>query len=157
MQLAIQVVQNRHAGEKKSHWEKTKEGNYYLELCMPLFVLSQCDFCSPAGRFCTTWMASCKGPIDLTSSGFTFKLLFNPFTYISAKMPQFTNPPSKTPPRRCTGPILIIGKFAPGFTWVQFRAVRAHGKKNFWKICWYHGKDTTKSLCLDSLILYILS
>ena len=26
------------------------------------FVLSQCDFCSPARRFCTTWMASGKGP-----------------------------------------------------------------------------------------------
>ena len=26
-----------------------------------MFVLSQCDFCSPAWRFCTT--ASCKGPI----------------------------------------------------------------------------------------------
>ena len=26
-------------------------------------VLSQCDFCSPAWLFCTTWMASCKGPI----------------------------------------------------------------------------------------------
>ena len=32
-------------------------------LCV-LFVLSQCDFCSPARRFCTTWMASCKGPIQ---------------------------------------------------------------------------------------------
>ena len=28
-----------------------------------MFVLSQCDFCSPARQFCTTWMASCKGPI----------------------------------------------------------------------------------------------
>ena len=36
-------------------------------LCV-LFVLSQCDFCSPARRFCTTWMASCKGPI-LTLDG----------------------------------------------------------------------------------------
>ena len=26
-------------------------------------VLSQCDFCSPAWLFWTTWMASCKGPI----------------------------------------------------------------------------------------------
>ena len=30
-----------------------------------LFVLSQWDFCSPAWRFCTTWMASCKGPITV--------------------------------------------------------------------------------------------
>ena len=28
-----------------------------------MFVLSQCDFCSPAWLFCTTWMASCKGSI----------------------------------------------------------------------------------------------
>ena len=25
----------------------------------PLFVFSQCDFCSPAWRFCNTWLASC--------------------------------------------------------------------------------------------------
>ena len=25
-----------------------------------LFVLSQCDYCSPAWRFCTAWMASCN-------------------------------------------------------------------------------------------------
>ena len=28
-----------------------------------LFLLPQCDFCVPAWRFCTMWMASCKGPI----------------------------------------------------------------------------------------------
>ena len=28
-----------------------------------LFVVSQCDFCSRARRFCYTWMTSCKGPI----------------------------------------------------------------------------------------------
>ena len=33
LQLAIQGVQNRHAGEQKSHWDKTnKRGNgYFLE------------------------------------------------------------------------------------------------------------------------------
>ena len=30
----------------------------------PLFVFSQCDFCSPAWQFCTTWMARCKWPIS---------------------------------------------------------------------------------------------
>ena len=60
---ANHVVQNRHAGEQKSHWDKTNKGNYHLELCMPLFVLSHCDFCSLALRFCTTWMAGCKGSI----------------------------------------------------------------------------------------------
>ena len=34
-----------------------------------MFVLSQCDVCSPTRRFCTTWMAICKGPIvDLLQS-----------------------------------------------------------------------------------------
>ena len=32
-----------------------------------LFVLSQCFFCSPAWRLCTTWMAICKGPNPLSS------------------------------------------------------------------------------------------
>ena len=27
LQLAIYVVQNRHAGEQKSHWDKTNRGN----------------------------------------------------------------------------------------------------------------------------------
>ena len=34
-----------------------------------LFVLSQWgEFCFPAWRFCTTWMASCKGPIATLGS-----------------------------------------------------------------------------------------
>ena len=33
-----------------------------------LFVLPQCDFCSPAWRFCTTWVASCKRPFKLIVS-----------------------------------------------------------------------------------------
>ena len=77
LQLAIHVVQNRRAGEQKSHWEKTNKENYHLKLCMSFFVLSQCDFCSPAWRFCTTWMASCKGPIVcfVVKSGFSQKIL----------------------------------------------------------------------------------
>ena len=65
LQLAIQVVQNRRTGEQKSHWHKTNKGNYHLKVCNMsfFFVLSQYDFCSPAWRFCTTWMASCKEPI----------------------------------------------------------------------------------------------
>ena len=54
LQLVIHVVQNRHAGEQKSHWNKNDKGNYHFKLCMPFFVLFQCDFCSPAWRFCTT-------------------------------------------------------------------------------------------------------
>ena len=34
LQLAIHVVQNRHAGEQKSHWDKTNKEHYNLELCM---------------------------------------------------------------------------------------------------------------------------
>ena len=60
---ANHVVQNRHAGEEKSHWDKTNKGNYHLELCMPLFVLSHCDFKLSSIAVCTTWMASCKRPI----------------------------------------------------------------------------------------------
>ena len=33
--LQLAVVQNRHAGEQKSHWDKTNKGNYHLKLCLP--------------------------------------------------------------------------------------------------------------------------
>ena len=39
LQLTIHVVQNRHAGEQTSHWDKTNKGNYHLELCMPFICL----------------------------------------------------------------------------------------------------------------------
>ena len=39
-QLTILEVQNRHAGEQKSHWDKTNEGNYHLKLCMPFVGLA---------------------------------------------------------------------------------------------------------------------
>ena len=38
LQLAIYVVQNCHAGEQKSHWDKTNRANYFLKLIM-------CSFC----------------------------------------------------------------------------------------------------------------
>ena len=44
----------------KYTWNLTLRRCIYV--CL-LFVLSQCDFCSPAWRLCTTWMAGCKGPI----------------------------------------------------------------------------------------------
>ena len=69
LQLAIHVVQNRRAGEQKSHWDKTNNANYHFKLCMAFLVFFQCDFCSPAWRFCTTWMASCKGPIGAYQCG----------------------------------------------------------------------------------------
>ena len=57
LRLAIHVVQNHHAGEQKSHWDKTKKGNYHLKLRMSLACLSQCDFCSQACRFDTSYKA----------------------------------------------------------------------------------------------------
>ena len=32
-------------------------------------LVPMCDFCSPARRFCTTWMSSCKGPIGCVRAG----------------------------------------------------------------------------------------
>ena len=34
LQLAIHVVQNGHAEEQKSHWDKSNKGNYQRKLCM---------------------------------------------------------------------------------------------------------------------------
>ena len=39
LQLAIHVIQNRHAGEQKSHWDKTNEENYHSKLCVPFVGL----------------------------------------------------------------------------------------------------------------------
>ena len=40
LQLAILVVENRHAGNQKSHWDKTNKGNYHLKLCMAFVGLA---------------------------------------------------------------------------------------------------------------------
>ena len=40
LQLAILVVENCHAGNQKSHWDKTNKGNYHLKLCMPFVGLA---------------------------------------------------------------------------------------------------------------------
>ena len=34
LQLAIHMVQNRRAGEQKSHLDETNKENYHLKLCM---------------------------------------------------------------------------------------------------------------------------
>ena len=47
-------------GTKQPRWRT--EVALWQDICL-FFVLSQCDFCSPTRRFCTTWMSSCKGPI----------------------------------------------------------------------------------------------
>ena len=36
--VAIHVVQNHHAGEQESHWDKTNKRNYHLKLYMPFIV-----------------------------------------------------------------------------------------------------------------------
>ena len=38
LQLVIHVVQNRRAGEQKSHWDTNKE-NYNLKLCLSFVCL----------------------------------------------------------------------------------------------------------------------
>ena len=40
LQLAILVVQNRHVGAQKSHWDNTNKGNYHFKLCMPFVGLA---------------------------------------------------------------------------------------------------------------------
>ena len=39
LQLVIHMVQNRRAGEQKSHWDKTNKENYHLKLCMSFVCL----------------------------------------------------------------------------------------------------------------------
>ena len=51
LQVAIHVVQNRHAGKQKSHWDKINKGNYHLKLCMPFICLGPVQLL--AWRFCT--------------------------------------------------------------------------------------------------------
>ena len=60
LQLAIHVIQNRHAGEQKSHWDKTNEANYYLKLCMPFVGLApvQLFLSSVAGFLPHEWLAA---------------------------------------------------------------------------------------------------
>ena len=85
LQLAIHVVQNHHGGEQKSKWNKpTNKGKYHLKISYAiLFVLSQCDVCPPAWRFCITWMASSKGPIQSHKPVLALLLVFPHEAYIS--------------------------------------------------------------------------
>ena len=48
LQLAILVVQNRHAEKQKSHWDKTNKGNYHLKLCMPFVGLARVQLLCPS-------------------------------------------------------------------------------------------------------------
>ena len=84
-QLAIHVVQNHRAGEEKSQWNKTtNKGKYHLKILNAiLFVLSQCDICTPAWPFCITWMASSKEPIQSHKPVLALLLVFPHEAYIS--------------------------------------------------------------------------
>ena len=70
LQLAIHVVQNRRAGEQTSHWDKTNRENYHLQLymllCMSFVCLVPVRLLLFSVAVCTTWRASCKGPIQGT-------------------------------------------------------------------------------------------
>ena len=63
LQVSIDVVQNRHIGTQTSHWDKTNNGNYHLELCVPFVGLTPIRLLLPICRFCTTWMETFKGLI----------------------------------------------------------------------------------------------
>ena len=70
LQVAIHVVQNRRTGEQKSHWDKTNKGNYHLKLCMPFVCLVPVRLLLTSRLFCTTWMVTCKGPIQSSQDYF---------------------------------------------------------------------------------------
>ena len=40
LQVSTDVVQNLHIGTQTSHWDKTNNGNYHLELCVPFVGLT---------------------------------------------------------------------------------------------------------------------
>ena len=78
LQLVSQVAQIRHTGEQVMHcWDKRNTALTLFKMIIPLPVFPQSirgSFtCSPAWRLCTTWMASCKGPIV-----FIFFAVFDP-------------------------------------------------------------------------------
>ena len=56
-QVSIDVVQNRHIGTQTSHWDKTNNGNYHLELCVP-FVGLTTFACQYAGFVPHGWKPS---------------------------------------------------------------------------------------------------
>ena len=48
LQPAILVVQNRHAGTQKSHWDRTNKGNNHSILCMPFVGLAPMRLLRPS-------------------------------------------------------------------------------------------------------------
>lgn len=58
------LLSTRHAGEPKLHWDTNKLLITILKDECSLTVLSQYVYCSPAWKFCTTWLTSWKGSIS---------------------------------------------------------------------------------------------
>ena len=65
LELAIHVVQNRHDGEQKSHWDKTNKGDYHLKLFMPFVCFLPVRLLLSSTVVLYHGMASCKGPITV--------------------------------------------------------------------------------------------
>ena len=61
LQLVIHVVQNRHAGEQKSHWNKNNKENYHFKLCMPFLSCSSATFALQHGGFVPREWLAAKG------------------------------------------------------------------------------------------------
>ena len=61
LQLAILVVQNRQAGTQKSHWDKTKKGNYHLKLSAFCWSCPRANFAAQHGSFVPRVWQAAKG------------------------------------------------------------------------------------------------
>ena len=68
LHVVVQVVPNCLEREQKTFWDKTNKALTSFKLEFSFVCLSQYALCSPAWRFCTTWVTSCKGPIVVCRS-----------------------------------------------------------------------------------------
>ena len=74
----IRVVENRYSGEQETHWDKTNKRRTSLKIVIFFVCLLPVRFLltSITVFFCTTWMASCKGPIKFMNACKTSRLVF---------------------------------------------------------------------------------
>ena len=68
MQIAIHVVQSRHAGEQKKHWDKTNKENY----CLKLVITKGYE------ERATTIKVTCDQAIFFLAGGETTRIFFPP-------------------------------------------------------------------------------
>ena len=66
LQLSNHVAQNRLTGKQMTHWDMLNKENSNL---VAFFNMSQCVICPPVWQFCTTWLLSCKRPIECCLGG----------------------------------------------------------------------------------------